>query len=126
MSTPGQTIGPFFGYALPYPGDSDLVDRAHPGAIRLHGAVLDGAGDPVPDAVIEIWQAAADGHISREPGSLRRDGWTFTGFGRAATDRAGHFTFTTVEPGRTDPDRAPFWAVHAPSWRIENPRKYMP
>ena len=47
---------------------------------------LDGAGDPVPDALIEIWQADADGAGRQEPGSLRRDGFTFTGFGRAATD----------------------------------------
>ena len=46
--TPGQTIGPFFGYALPYDGDSELVPARHPDAIRLHGLVLDGAGQPVP------------------------------------------------------------------------------
>ena len=48
--TPGQTVGPFFGYALPYDGDSELVPATRPDAIRLHGRVLDGAGDPVPDA----------------------------------------------------------------------------
>ena len=42
--TPGQTVGPFFGMALPYPGDSDLVDVAHPQAVRLQGTVYDGAG----------------------------------------------------------------------------------
>ncbi len=55
--------------------------------IRLHGQVLDGAGDPVPDALLEIWQPDAARARSRgEPGSLHRDGWTFTGWGRAATD----------------------------------------
>ena len=53
--TPGQTVGPFFGYALPYAGDNELVPPTHPGAIRLYGRVLDGADDPVPDALVEIW-----------------------------------------------------------------------
>ena len=111
MTTPGQTIGPFFGYGLPYPGDADLLPRGHPGAIRLHGRVLDGAGDPVPDALLEIWQAGRDGSIPREPGSLRRDGWTFTGWGRAATDAAGRYTFSTCEPGPAEPARPPFFAL---------------
>ena len=56
-ATPGQTVGPFYGYALPYPGDSELVPPGRADAIRLHGTVYDGAGQPVPDALIEIWQA---------------------------------------------------------------------
>ena len=72
--TPGQTVGPFFGLALPYPGDSDLVGDAHPQAVRLHGTVYDGAGDGVPDALVELWQPDGAGRIPREAGSLRRDG----------------------------------------------------
>lgn len=101
--TPGQTVGPFFGFALPYDGGDRLVPPGHPGAIRLHGRVLDGAGDPVPDALIEIWQADAEGRVVRQPGSLRRDGWTFTGWGRAETDRTGRYSFTTLEPGAGAP-----------------------
>ena len=97
--TPGQTVGPFFGYALPYDGDSELVPPTRPDAIRLHGRVYDGAGDPVPDALIELWQAAPDGSVPRAPGSLHRDGYTFTGWGRAATDRTGHYQFSTLRPG---------------------------
>jgi protocatechuate 3,4-dioxygenase, alpha subunit len=97
--TPGQTVGPFFGFALPYAGGPDLVDRSHRSASRLHGTVYDGAGDPVPDALIEIWQADEHGHLPAVAGSLQRDGYTFTGFGRTATDPAGHYQFTTVEPG---------------------------
>ena len=95
-ATPGQTIGPFYGYALPFDRGSDLVPPGSPDAIQFHGVVTDGAGNPVPDALLEIWQADADGAIPSATGSLRRDGWTFTGWGRAATDDAGHYSFSTV------------------------------
>ena len=102
--TPGQTVGPFFDYALPYDGDSELVPPGTAGAVRLHGTVYDGAGEPVPDAILEIWQADAAGEVVQQAGSLHRDGWTFTGFGRRATDAEGHYSFTTLvpapEPGR--------------------------
>lgn len=97
--TPGQTVGPFFGYALPYPGSDEVVPRAHPDAIRLHGQVRDGAGAAVPDALLETWQLAPDGSVVRQAGSLQPDGWTFTGFGRVATDAEGHYTLTTLPPG---------------------------
>jgi protocatechuate 3,4-dioxygenase alpha subunit len=109
--TPGQTIGPFFGFALPYERDSALVPPTAPGAIRLHGHVYDGAGEPVPDALVELWQAGQDGVVPREPGSLRRDGYTFTGWGRAATDRAGHYGFSTVAPGAAADGEAPYVAI---------------
>lgn len=106
-----QTVGPFFGFALPYEGGPELVDRSHPKAIRLHGTVYDGAGAPIPDALIEIWQADSTGRIPAEPGSLHRDGHTFTGWGRAAVDATGHYSFTTVEPGPTSAGAAPFVLV---------------
>jgi protocatechuate 3,4-dioxygenase, alpha subunit len=104
-ATPGQTVGPFFGYALPFPDDNALVPSGTPNAVRLHGRVYDGAGEPVPDAILELWQADADGNVVQEQGSLRRDGSRFTGFGRASTDAEGHYAFTTVVPG------APFFSV---------------
>lgn len=97
--TPGQTVGPFFGYALPYPGDRDLVAPGRPGAVRLHGRVLDGAGEPVPDALLELWQADPEGRVVQEPGSLARTGWDFSGWGRCSTDAAGGWSFTTLRPG---------------------------
>jgi protocatechuate 3,4-dioxygenase alpha subunit len=109
--TPGQTIGPFFGYALPFERDNELVAPGSPGSIRLHGVVTDGAGAPVPDALLEIWQADADGVVPSAAGSLRRDGWTFTGWGRASTDDEGHYSFTTMEPGAVQADSAPFIAM---------------
>lgn len=109
--TPGQTVGPFFGYALPYDGGADLVPTSHPSATRLQGTVYDGAGDPIPDALIEIWQADENGVVPTVPGSRSRDGWTFTGFGRVAVDPEGHYSFTTVRPGPTRAGGAPFFAV---------------
>lgn len=108
--TPGQTVGPFFGYALPYARGNELVEAGTPGAVRLHGTVYDGAGTPVPDALIEIWQADPSGAVVGRSGSLLRDG-TFTGWGRAETDREGGYWFRTVTPGATEPGRAAFFAV---------------
>jgi protocatechuate 3,4-dioxygenase alpha subunit len=99
VPVPGQTIGPFFGFALPYAGGSELVPPGSPGGLVLRGRVLDGADQPVPDALIEIWQRGPNGAIVRRGGSLRRDGWTFTGWGRAATNNAGVYSFSTVAPG---------------------------
>jgi protocatechuate 3,4-dioxygenase alpha subunit len=110
-ATPGLTVGPLFGFALPYPDGHALVLPHRPDAIRLHGTILDGAGDPVPDALLEIWQADGTGRVPREPGSLLRDGYTFTGWGRAPTENVGEYSFTTIEPGRSEAGRAPFIAL---------------
>jgi len=111
VPTAGQTIGPFYGFALPYDRDDELVPPGTPGLVRLHGTVLDGAGAPVPDAMLEIRQADPAGHVPAVEGSLRRDGTVFTGWGRCAVDPAGRYSFTTVEPGATHEGAAPFFAV---------------
>ncbi len=108
-ATPGQTIGPFFHYALPYERGHELVPPATPGAVRLHGTVYDGSGAPIPDALLEIRQAAPDGTVPAVEGSRRRDG-VFTGWGRCATDPGGRYSFTTLEPRPVD-GRAPMFAV---------------
>ena len=110
-ATPGQTVGPFFGFALPYEGDAELVPPDHPAAIRLYGKVLDGAGEPIPDAMLELWQASPGGKVVQAEGSLQRNGSTFTGWGRAATDPDGQYGFTTIEPGSTKPHKAAFFAI---------------
>jgi len=109
--TPSQTVGPFFGYALPYEGGPEVAPPWHPSAIRFHGTVLDGAGEPVPDAIIEIWHADAAGDPIRERGSITRDGRTVTGFGRAAVDRDGCYAFSTIKPGRMARGSAPYILV---------------
>lgn len=87
-STPEQTIGPFWHFALLKTGGPDLVEPGAPDAVRLEGCIVDGAGQPLGDALVEIWQADADGRYDAE--------W---GFGRCATDAEGRFFFTTVKPG---------------------------
>ncbi|MGP3951483.1 protocatechuate 3,4-dioxygenase subunit alpha [Streptomyces sp. 7N604] len=106
--TASQTVGPFFGYALPFTGGADIAP-AGPDAITLHGRVYDGASNPVPDALLEFWQPAPDGSRTGAPGTLRRDpvtgavigrhGADFTGFGRVPTDADGHYTLRTLPPG---------------------------
>ena len=99
--TPSQTVGPFFHYALLDKDQSKLVHPDNPSAIRVWGSVLDGAGEVVPDAMLEIWQANAAGRYAhpeddREELPLEDD---FTGFGRCPTDSKGRYEFVTVKPG---------------------------
>lgn len=121
--TPSQTIGPFYGFALPFPGGGDVAPAGHPDTVTLYGRVVDGAGEPVPDALLEFWQAGPDGSLRGAPGSLRRDpatgavvgrdGVDFTGFGRVPTDADGRYVLRTLPAtapaGR--PDAAPYIAV---------------
>ncbi len=102
-ATPSQTVGPFFGYALPYAGGPRVAPEWHPDAIRIHGRVLDGDGEPLPDALVEIWQTGPDGEVTREVGSVDRAGRDFAGFGRCATDADGRYWFSTLKPGGPAP-----------------------
>ncbi|MFT4306761.1 MAG: protocatechuate 3,4-dioxygenase subunit alpha [Microbacterium sp.] len=108
--TAGQTIGPFFAFGLEYDRMHEVAFPHSPGAIVLGGTVYDGAGAPIPDACVEIWGADSDGTIPRARGSHRRDGHTFTGFGRSFTTDEGHYEFWTRNPGAVD-GKAPFFAV---------------
>ncbi len=76
----------------------------------LGGTVYDGAGAPIPDAVIEIFGADSDGIVPRARGAFRRDDHTFTGFGRASTTDDGRYEFWTRNPGSVSGE-APFFAV---------------
>jgi protocatechuate 3,4-dioxygenase alpha subunit len=101
--TPSQTSGPYLEIGLiGGPISSHLVDESDPRAIRILGVLLDGAGDPVPDGMIEIWQANAGGRYAH-PADDREEipvEEGFTGFGRSATADAGRFAFVTMKPGR--------------------------
>jgi protocatechuate 3,4-dioxygenase alpha subunit len=111
--TASQTVGPFFIVGLPYEGLAELVPPDDPDAIRLGGVVLDGAGEPVDDALIEIWQANRAGRYAHPEDTREEipleDG--FDGFGRCATDPNGFYGFVTVKPG---PVPAPEGGMQAP------------
>jgi protocatechuate 3,4-dioxygenase alpha subunit len=100
--TPSQTVGPYLSIGLiGGPIGPSLVAEDDPRAIRVRGRLLDGAGDGVPDGMIEIWQANAAGRYAH-PADGRdepplEDG--FTGFGRADTVDDGWFELLTVKPG---------------------------
>lgn len=101
--TSSQTVGPFFHDCL-FRADARrtvLCDASVEGArIRVEGRVTDGDGAPVPDAMLEIWQANAHGRYNHA--ADQRDApldVSFSGFGRVDTDDDGRFAFTTVKPG---------------------------
>ncbi|MFZ2059983.1 MAG: protocatechuate 3,4-dioxygenase subunit alpha [Candidatus Binatus sp.] len=101
LQTPSQTVGPFFKPALIRPGQESLITPKTRGErITIEGRVLDGDSAAVSDAMIELWQANADGRYDHPDDSQEKlldpD---FHGFGRAATDEHGRFRFYTIKPG---------------------------
>lgn len=116
--TPSQTVGPYFAYCLTpeqygYPfrkiADGTVATPETDGArIRIEGCVFDGAGNKVPDAIVEIWQADAQGKYAT-PATFSASNSGFTGFGRmgTGTDPNNRFIFDTVKPGRIDDAQAP-------------------
>jgi protocatechuate 3,4-dioxygenase alpha subunit len=102
--TPSQTAGPYLTIGLvDGPITNRLVDESDARAVRISGVLLDGAGDPVTDGLVEVWQANAAGRYAH-PADDRddiplEDG--FWGFGRSSTADGGRFELVTVKPGRT-------------------------
>ncbi|MBJ6641217.1 protocatechuate 3,4-dioxygenase subunit alpha [Streptomyces sp. DHE7-1] len=120
LPTPSHTVGPFYGYALPFRGGEDIAPLGHPDTVTVHGHVLDGEGRPLPDALVELWGPRPDGTVPRVDGSIRRDpatgghlgrnGVEFTGWGRVQTDADGHWYARTLRPGARG-DSAPYLSV---------------
>jgi protocatechuate 3,4-dioxygenase alpha subunit len=99
--TPPQTVGPFFAILVPQRDTLTLVADETPGRrVTLEGVIRDGADEPVPDALVEIWQANAEGHCNH-PDDSRHAGpdATFGGFGRIHAAADGSFTLKTIKPG---------------------------
>jgi len=97
-----QTAGPFFHFGLLRPEWADLTHggKAQGEKISLEGRVTDGDGAPLPDAIVEIWQANAAGKYEHPDDAQDKPvDKNFRGFGRAFTDKDGIFRFTTVKPG---------------------------
>jgi len=113
--TPSQTVGPFFSSCLTrHPahlsllGGPTLLTRGVVGdRVTITGTLHDGAADPVPDALIEVWQADSEGHYAGEHSGVT----AFTGFGRVECDAAGRFVIETIKPG---PVAAPDDGLQAP------------
>jgi protocatechuate 3,4-dioxygenase alpha subunit len=114
--TPSQTVGPFFAYGLTPKGrahwdpdgtyrwketigDNLVTPDASGVQIRIEGCVIDGDGEPIPDAMIEIWQADAQGRYASPADNRARPNTQFKGFGRSATDKDGVYAFDTIKPG---------------------------
>ena len=116
--TPSQTVGPFFAYGLTarqygYAGSSiasgTIAEDDVPGTrIRIEGRIIDGAGAPITDALVEIWQADGEGRYAH-PQDPRGSNTGFKGFGRfgTGTDPQSRFLFDTVKPGSVDGVQAP-------------------
>lgn len=99
VSTTSQTVGPFYSIGFDWLNCADLASASAPGVrLTIRGKIVDGDGKPVPDAVLEIWQADAEG---KYPAPDERAGaeHSFTGFGRFPTNDRGEFRFTTIKPG---------------------------
>ena len=108
--TPSQTVGPWFAYGLTpesygHKGIADgrMATAATKGQrLALTGCLFDGTGAPVPDAMLEVWQANAQGRY-RHPADARAAvpiDESFTGFGRVATGKDGRYAIETIKPGR--------------------------
>lgn len=114
--TPSQTVGPYLHIGFDWLAKTDLVTKDTPGErIRLEGQLVDGEGVAVPDGVIEIWQANAQGNYASAADTVAQ-GEGFSGFGRCSTDVDGRFHFSTIKPGRVlaaaDGWQAPHIAVN--------------
>jgi protocatechuate 3,4-dioxygenase alpha subunit len=97
--TPSQTIGPFLAIVLPWADGPDVVPDGTPGALTIVGRLVDGAGEPVPDALIETWQADPQGRFAHPDDPRGPVPPGFRGFGRCPTDDDGRFWFRTLKPG---------------------------
>jgi protocatechuate 3,4-dioxygenase alpha subunit len=100
-TTPSQTVGPFLSLGLPWSAGEHAVAEDTPGALRIGGSIYDGAGELVPDALVETWQADPDGRFADlygygGPSELAG----FRGFGRSGFEEGdGTWSVLTVKPG---------------------------
>lgn len=113
--TPSQTVGPFFHLGCTEQASvGSLITPATKGErIRLACRVFDGEGQPVPDAMIEIWQANAEGRYAHPEDTQQKPlDPNFNGFGRLATDEQGSCVFETIKPGRVPGNDGTLQAPH--------------
>lgn len=113
--TPSQTVGPFYSLGLTRKPMNNLASETTEGErIRIEGQVFDGDGNPVPDALIEIWQANAYGRYNHPEDKQERPfDPQFIGWGRAGTDANGSYWFETIKPGTVPGSEGRAQAPHA-------------
>ncbi|MFM8462522.1 MAG: protocatechuate 3,4-dioxygenase subunit alpha, partial [Burkholderiaceae bacterium] len=110
--TPSQTVGPYLHIGFDWLATTDLATKDTPGErIRLEGQLVDAEGVAVPDGVIEIWQANAQGNYASAADTVAQDAG-FSGFGRCSTDVDGRFHFSTIKPGRVPATEGGWQAPH--------------
>src|SRR4029077_1242767 len=116
MTTPptaSQTVGPFLHLGMNYLERKIHADEGAPGEqLTIRGKVLDGDGNAVPDAIVEVWQADSAGRYFGEIPSKNSASPRLRGFGRIETDDRGEFNFTTVKPGRVPSPDGSLQAPH--------------
>jgi protocatechuate 3,4-dioxygenase alpha subunit len=116
-ATTSQTVGPFFKIGFSWLYRDNLAGPDVSGErVEIGGRILDGDGKPVPDGIVEIWQANSQGKYAHPDDPQEKLSETgFSGYGRVPTDDEGRFRFTTIKPGRVPgPDgklQAPHLAV---------------
>lgn len=128
--TPSQTAGPYVHIGLTPNvigltagladlGTALLTDKTKGERITIRGRIFDGNGEPLRDAVVEIWQADADG-LYPSPSEIRGTADpNFRGWGRCAVDAAtGEFRFDTIKPGRVPFPDGRLQAPHANLWIV--------
>ena len=96
--TPSQTVGPYLALGLSWEDGPEVVPDGTPASIWIRGHLLDGNGTPVPDGLVETWQADENGRFAH-PEARTRGETSFRGFGRCPTDTEGRFAIRTVKPG---------------------------
>lgn len=111
--TGSQTVGPFFKIGLAWLYRTDIGGEARSAErVQIRGKVYDGDGVPVPDAVVEIWQADTQGRYATGPEGQAIADAEFMGFGRIPTDAQGGFELRTVKPGRVEHPSGQLQAPH--------------
>ncbi|HEY6937804.1 MAG TPA: protocatechuate 3,4-dioxygenase subunit alpha [Terriglobales bacterium] len=114
QATTSQTVGPFFSIGLTRLNRDNLSAPGVSGErASIEGRVLDGNGEPVPDAILEIWQANAHGKYAHPDDQQEKPVEPdFSGFGRIPTDADGRFRFSTIKPGQAPGPEGKLQAPH--------------